>query len=224
VRHALAAITVAHHDDGLAAQHDVGRTHDAVDDGDADAKAVLHDAFRHRVVDDDGREAEGRQLFPETVGTGRRLLRRAEQRFAQRLESVIRAQQVVQITAIVSNDVGPGLQHTTRVFHVVGERLAPPGEDVDTHLLDEVGGGIVLRRTRAAGDRNFRASCHQGFDPDTRFCFHVQADADLAAAEGLFDGKAFPDRAQDRHIVARPVDPVLSRWGEADVLNQVFAH
>jgi hypothetical protein len=76
LRAALAHLAEAEHDGDLAAEHDVGRAVQAVDDRVAAAVDVVELALGDRVVDVDGREEQraGLHHLVEAVHAGRRLL------------------------------------------------------------------------------------------------------------------------------------------------------
>src|SRR5210317_2620048 len=200
LRHALAAVSVADYYNRFATQHDIGGTHDAVDNGNTHAVAVLYDALSHRVVDDDRREVERGQLFSQAVGAGSRFLGCADYRVAQAFVRIVVAEQEMQVAAVVGDDGRLGGQHASCIVHVLVKCLAAPCEYFHVQLFDQPGCGVVLRRPRTAGNCDPGTARHQSFYPDTGSGFYVQADADLVTFEWSLNSQAFLYGPENWHV------------------------
>ena len=127
------------------------------------------------------------------------------------------------VCAIVHGDLGLGVDDRIDVVVVGFSVLALDGENRYAVVLDERGGGIVLRRERVrCAQIHFGSSCDERAHEVGGFCRDVQAGADPHAFERTFALETFADACQHGHVAVCPEYSFESRVGQFDVFDVVF--
>ena len=204
--HTASAVAVARDNDGLARDEQVRRVHDGVPHGLARAVLVVIIMLALRIVDVHHREGQhpGAGAGVQAVDAGRRLLRAAEQVFAQM--RIVPAQQVQQVAAVVDDEIRAArerLDEQAAVFRCVhavhGIGLHAHGRKARRHVVLR-GQGIAAR------GMHLRAACRKAEREEGRFGLHVDGNGDLLPGEGLFALKARTDRHKGGHKILHPAD------------------
>ena len=159
-----------------------------------------------RIVDVHHREGQhpGAGAGVQAVDAGRRLLRAAEQVFAQM--RIVPAQQVQQVAAVVDDEIRAArerLDEQAAVFRCVhavhGIGLHAHGRKARRHVVLR-GQGIAAR------GMHLRAACRKAEREKGRFGLHVDGNGDLLPGKGLFALKARADRHKGGHKILHPAD------------------
>ena len=128
-----------------------------------------------------------------------------------------------QLGAVVDRDLRVAGYKRGKMLAVLSERLAMDRVNLNSVVIDERSGNVVLRRERVGrAERNLGASAGEGANEVCGLSRHVQADRDLHALQRPLGCEALSDAAEHRHLPGRPLDPRQPGGGEGQVCNVRF--
>src|SRR5215212_5625834 len=224
---ALAAPSVAEHDDAFAADHQVGALHDRRERGLASPVAVVEEIFAPGVVRRDNRELEHSLPLhgPELRHPARRLLRSptyaVEQvaagsvRQPHQPRPVVYEDRLAPIERPVKHPLELAVSRFGWVIRGGVDGYAPLGQGCGHVVLHE-------ERPRAChGD--LRSGFGQYYCQIGGLRLYGEGHTDAEAIEGTVLEVFFADNVQNRRVLRGPVDFFVSIWREAGILDDGFS-